>query len=267
MQTTELCDQRVEVSLEQGIGEILFNDPNNLNVFDDKSCEAFAEAATWLSLQLNVRVVLLKAKGRAFSVGGNILAFKAAGEASDHLLKIMTTHFHTAVACLAHMDAPVISVVNGICGGAGASLVCASDMVIASEHTKITFAYTALAISPDGGATYYLPRIVGERKAYELLTQNPTLTAHEAEKIGLVNRVVSAEDLEEQALKLAKNIALGPTKAFGAVKQLLLKSYTQSLESQLVDEGKSIAELSITKDGKEGISAFLEKRDPNFSGE
>ena len=140
-------------------------------------------------------------------------------------------------------------------------------MAIASEDAKITFAYTDSAISPDGGATYFLPRIVGVRKAYELLTQNPTLSAYEAEEIGLINRVVAVEQLEAETLKLAKSMASGPTKAFGAVKQLLLKSFNQNLESQLADEGKSIAELSVTKDGKEGINAFLEKRAPDFTGE
>ncbi|GAB3100311.1 enoyl-CoA hydratase-related protein [Pseudomaricurvus hydrocarbonicus] len=244
----------------------MFNDPDNFNALDEFSCKAFSEAATWLSLQSSVRVVLLRAKGKAFSVGGSIAAFSSAGSNADALLGAMTTHFHTAVSRLMRMDAPVIAVVNGICGGGGASLTCVADLTLAAESSKITFAYTLSAISPDGGATYALPRIVGMRKAYELLVLNPTLTAADAKELGIVTEVVEDDQLDDVAMKWANRLSNGPTKAYGAVKALLHDSLANSPEAQMQNEGISIARLAVAEDGQEGIDAFLKKRKPEFKG-
>lgn len=262
----DLCDPRIAVSLQGGIGTIFFNDPASFNAFDAATCEAFAQAATWLSLQPGLRVVLLRAGGKAFSVGGSIAAFADAGAGADSLLQTMTTHFHTAAARLLRMDAPVIAVVNGICGGGGASLTCVADITLAAASAKITFAYTLSAISPDGGATFALPRIVGARKAYELLVLNPTLSAAEACELGIVTRVIADAELDAEADRLAAQLAAGPTKAFGAVKSLLLESFAQTPEGQMHLEGKSIAALAVAADGQEGIQAFLGKRKPVYKG-
>ncbi|MCB1667344.1 MAG: enoyl-CoA hydratase-related protein [Porticoccaceae bacterium] len=266
MKTIELSDPRVKVQLKEGVGTVLFDDPKNFNALDAGSCGAFAQAVGWLDSQPELRVVLLRASGKAFSVGGSIAMFSDAGDQVDELLREMTKQFHDAVACLMRMDAPVIAVVNGVCGGGGASLTCIADMTIAAESAKITFAYTLSAISPDGGSTFALPRIVGIRKAYELMVMNPTLSAEEAKELGIVTRVVPDQDLDSEAEKLAQYLAAGPTRAFGAVKQLLLKTLDQSPEVQMGDEGESIATLAVGKDGQEGIQAFLQKRKPHYEG-
>jgi len=261
-----LCDKRITVSLEEGIGRIIFIDAERFNALDASSCQAFSDAATWLSLQADLRVVLLQARGRAFCVGGSIKEFSKAGDHVDGLINSMTTHFHTAVARLMRMDAPVIAVVNGNCGGGGASLTCIADMTLMADTAKINFAYSLSGLSPDGGASYGLPRIVGARKAYELLVLNPTLDASEAKKLGIASRIVPAEALDHEANELAAQLASGPTKAFGSIKKLLLNSFRNSAETQMFDEANSIARLASGPDGREGVEAFLQKRRPNFQG-
>lgn len=266
MQAPTLSDDRIVVSLSDGIGTILFNDQENLNAFDASSARAFSEAANWLNLAEDLRVVMLKSATSVFSVGGNVSAFAEVGDHSDKLLLEMTQWFHSAVSLLMRMDAPVIAVVNGACAGAGASLPCMADIAIAAESSKLKFAYTAIGIAPDGGGTFTLPRIVGLRKAYELMVLNTMLSADEALELGIFNKVVPDDALANEADLLAKTLAAGPTKAFGAVKALLLKSYQQGLESQLADESVQISSLSVTADGQEGIKAFSAKRSPNFRG-
>jgi len=266
MSDIKLSDGRVTVNLEKGIGRITFNDPEHFNALDELSCKAFSEAASWLCLQPDLRVVLLQAKGRAFCVGGSIKRFASAGSGVEALVDTMATHFHAAVSCLMRVDAPVIAVVNGNCGGGGASLTCIADITLMADTAKINFAYSLSGLSPDGGATYGLPRIVGSRKAYELLVLNPTLGAKEAKQLGIASRVVPADSLDSEANALAVQLADGPTGAFGSIKRLLLKSFQQAPEAQMFDEASSISHLASGVDGQEGINAFLQKRPASFKG-
>ena len=152
-------------------------------------------------------------------------------------------------------------------GGAGMALVRGADLVLASENARFTMAYTAAGLSPDGSSTFYLPRLVGLRRALELTLTNRRLSAQEALDWGIVNRILPAETLQEKALALARQLAAGPALAYAAAKRLLQRSFDQSLETQLEDEAQAIAAASATADAREGIRAFLEKRPPQFRGE
>ena len=189
-----------------------------------------------------------------------------AGDRSDVLLKLMTDQIHGAYSTFLRMRAPLIVAVNGSAAGIGLSLTLVGDITIASEKSSFVMAYTAAGLSPDGGASYLLPRAIGMKRAKEMLLTNRKLTAIEAEAWGMVNRVVPHDLLMSEAMKLAKAMSQGPTNAFGSVKTLLLSSYTESLESQMALESASIAKNSISQDGKEGIAAFMEKRRPDFKG-
>jgi len=185
----------------------------------------------------------------------------------DLLIKEMTTYFHMAISRFAWMDAPLVAMVNGVAAGAGLSLVAACDLAVAADTARFTSAYTQIGLSPDGSSTYFLSRLIGTRRAAELYLTNRTLSAQEALDWGLVNQVVAASALRETVAALAAKLAQGPTRAHGGVKKLLLMATQDSLESQMERETRQIVELSRSKDGLEGVRAFVERRKPVFSGE
>jgi 2-(1,2-epoxy-1,2-dihydrophenyl)acetyl-CoA isomerase len=146
------------------------------------------------------------------------------------------------------------------------SLAVSGDLVIAAQSAVFAMAYTAAGLSPDGSSTWFLPRLIGMRRTQELLLTNRRLSADEALAWGLVNRVVPDEALAGEAAALARQLASGPTRAFGAVKRLLAESFAGSLETQMELEARSIAEMAGSEDGREGVRAFIEKRQPEFRG-
>jgi 2-(1,2-epoxy-1,2-dihydrophenyl)acetyl-CoA isomerase len=160
----------------------------------------------------------------------------------------------------------VIAAVNGSAGGAGMSLCLFADLVLAAESAKFTLAYTRAGLSPDGGSTYFLPRIIGVRRALELALTNRVLTAKEALDWGIVTRVVPDAELQAEAQTLAKQLAAGATRAFGAAKRLLHHSSSESLETQMELEAQAIADQARTRDAREGIAAFIAKRPASFRG-
>jgi 2-(1,2-epoxy-1,2-dihydrophenyl)acetyl-CoA isomerase len=164
------------------------------------------------------------------------------------------------------MNKPLIVAVNGMAAGAGFSMAVCGDLVLAAESAKFTMAYTAAGLSPDGSASYFLPRLIGMRKTQELMLTNRRLKAEEALEWGLVTQVVADEELAETAMKLAQQLAEGPTLAYGQVKQLLNSSFNNSLETQMELEGRGISAMAASTDGREGIQAFLEKRAPIYQG-
>ena len=175
-------------------------------------------------------------------------------------------YFHAAISRLSRMNAPFIGAVNGIAAGAGFSFATACDIVVASESAVFLSAYTAAALSPDGSSSYFLPRQIGMKRAAELMLTNRRLSAREALEWGLINQVVADGEVLETAQALARDLAVGPTLAFGAVKNLLRESMSSSLETQMELEARTIADMTRTDDGREGIQAFLQKRVPAFRG-
>ncbi|MCB1685721.1 MAG: enoyl-CoA hydratase/isomerase family protein, partial [Pseudomonadales bacterium] len=204
--------------------------------------------------------------GRMFCAGGDLGAFAAAGDGARHLLMEMASDLHVGLSRLARSRAPVIAAVNGTAAGAGFSLVMACDLAVAAERAVFTMAYTRAGLSPDGSSTYYMPRKIGDRRTRELMLTNRVLSAAEALDWGVVNQVVADDQVAATAGALARQLAEGPTLAFAAVKRLLNGTFEQGLESQMELEGRAIADLSISADGREGIDAFLSKRKPGFKG-
>jgi 2-(1,2-epoxy-1,2-dihydrophenyl)acetyl-CoA isomerase len=213
-----------------------------------------------------IRAVVLTGAGKMFCAGGDLPSFNAMGDRIAQGLKELTTYLHAATSRFARMDAPLITAVNGAAAGAGMSLAIAGDYVIAGEAAKFTMAYTAAGLTPDGSSTFFLPRLVGLRRAQELILTNRRLSAQEALEWQLVNRVVADADLLPEAIKLAEQLANGPTLAFGRAKKLLLSTFEESLETQMELEAQGIAAMSKTLDGKEGIAAFVGKRKAVFEG-
>jgi len=251
--------------IRDGVARIILNRPEAGNAFDPTMAAALLQAVLRCDSSPDVRAVVITGAGKAFCVGGDL---KALGPEDNlpRLLKEMTTYFHGAVSRLARMDAPVIAAVNGVAAGAGMSLACAADFVFAAENARFTTAYARIGQTPDGGLTYFLPRLVGYRQAVDLLLTSRQISAREALELGIVNRVAAEAELLESAETFARQLAKGATKALGGGKRLLRLGWTETLETQLENETQSIAEMATSADAREAMLAFVEKRPPRFEG-
>jgi len=258
--------ENLTYAVRDGVARITLDRPDAANALDLALSRELMHAAIAADEDPAVRAVLIAANGRMFCAGGDLGSFRHAGEGVPALLKEMTTYLHAAISRFARMRAPVVGAVGGAAAGAGLSLLCALDYVVASEEAKFTLAYTQVGLAPDGSSTYWLPRLLGARRAVELMLTNRRLDAEEAFDWGLVNRVVSPEAVEEEAEAVARQLAAGPTEAYGLVKKLVLESAGNTLETQMELESRAIADAARTEDAKEGMAAFFEKRDPTFHG-
>lgn len=255
----------IDLALSNGVATITINRPEAANSINlELARELLASALKCEDSE--VRAVLLTGNGRAFSTGGDLKEFSLQGDGLSAHLRETTVYFHAAISRLARLHAPVIAAVNGVAAGAGMSLACACDIVLAAESARFTMAYTRVGLSPDGSGTWFIPRLIGHRRALELALTNRVLTAAEALEWGLITRVVPDDQLLSDAQALARDLAGGPTRAYAAAKRLIHSSWTESLESQLELETESIAALGGATDAVEGIQAFLEKRAPEFQG-
>ena len=213
-----------------------------------------------------VRCIVVTGAGKAFCAGGDVKDFNDSPDRIGILIKELTTYLHGAVSRLCRTAKPVIMAVNGIAAGAGMGLSLAGDLVVAAESAKFTMAYSRIGASPDGSSSYFLPRMIGLRRALELHFTNRVLSAREAMDWGLVNRVHPDAEFPSAVSALAKELAQGPTLAFGRAKLLFHQSTQESLETQLELEAQAIAACGHTEDFKNGVAAFAAKQPPTFRG-
>ena len=258
--------ETLNLEVRDGVACLTFNRPKVGNAMSPLMARELSDAAIRCDDDPAIRAVVLTGAGKLFCAGGDLGMFAEAGAGAKSMLKAMAGDLHMALSRLARMAPPVIAAVNGAAGGAGMSIVMAADLAIAAQSAKFTMAYTNAGLSPDGSSTFYMPRKIGDRRARELMLTNRVLTATEAEAWGVVNQVVPDGEALSTAMTLAGRLALGPTRAFGAVKTLLNETFEHGLEAQMELEARAIAELSVSEDGQEGIRAFMEKRKPKFSG-
>jgi len=252
--------------IENGVGLIRLNRPNDGNAIVLEMARELLAVATQCDEDPQVRAVVLTGNGRMFCAGGDLKVFADQGEKVSLYIKETAQAFHAAISRLNWMDAPVVGAINGTAAGGGFSLALTTDIAIAAESAKFIMAYTKIGLAPDGGSSYFLSRIVGLRRAKEMALLNPVLSAREALEWGIINRVVADDQVLSSALKLARQWAEGPTRAFGETKRLILSGATESLESQMERESRAIAAMAGAPDGHEGMTAFLAKRAPQFEG-
>ena len=245
------------------VAHVTLNRSQAGNALDVAMAKELAGAALECEGDRNVRAVLLSGAGNSFCVGGDVKVFAVQKDLPRYLREV-TAHLHLAVSRFARLDAPVIAAVQGAAAGGGFSLAISCDLVVAAESATFLMAYSKIAMAPDGSSTYFLPRLVGLKRAMELTLTNRKLSAREACEWGLVTEVVPVERLAARAEELARSLAQGPTGAFGSAKRLLHSGWNQSLETQMELESRAIAEAGGTADGKEGITAFVEKRKAKF---
>lgn len=256
----------VRLDLDGPVARIRFNRPHVLNAINEPAILAFKAAVERIAASQGVRVVILSGEGKGFLAGGDVGRFHEAGDQAAEVVASIIGPFHSALRTLTTLDQPVIAALHGAVAGAGLSMALAADLAIASDDAKFTLAYTKIGTSPDGGASWALPRVVGLRKAMELALLSDVIGAEEALRIGLVNAVVPADALSPKVEDLAARLAQGPTRAFGRVKALLRGAFERSLPDQLQAEQEAFLSCVGTSDFKEGTAAFVHKRPARFEG-
>lgn len=260
--------QLFDFDIRDRIAWISIQRPESYNALNHAAMQEFYDIANRCSCDPSLRAAVLTGVGdKAFCAGGDVAEFAEDPDGITLLLSQMTTSLHMAISRLARMNAPLIARVNGVAAGAGLSLVAACDLAISVDTAKYTSAYTSIGLTPDGSSSYFLPRIIGTRRTMELYLTNRTLSAAEALDWGLVNQVVTHDELDEAVQQLASKLASGPTMAHGGIKKLLQMSLNDSLDSQMERETRTIIQMSQSKDGEQGVQAFAEKRKPDFSGQ
>jgi len=260
----------VLVAREGAVATITLNRPQALNALNRELTLGLLQNLSSVESDDAVRCVVLRG-GEHFMAGGDLKWFKALAEGKAPAenraqFEGFIHEAHAIILSLRRMPKPVIAAVRGAVAGFGMSLMMAADLALAADSAYFTLAYTLIGVSPDGGSTFALPRIVGQKKAMEIALLGERFDAAAAERLGLVNRVVPGERLEDETVRLAARLAEGPTAVYARTKALLNGSLNATLESQLQREAEAFAQSASETDFHEGLAAFVEKRKPQFKG-
>jgi 2-(1,2-epoxy-1,2-dihydrophenyl)acetyl-CoA isomerase len=258
--------QTLNVDIDDHLATISLNRPDAYNAINLQLARELLDATTQVDEDPDVRCVVVTGVGKAFCAGGDVKEFHDQLSRISAHLKQLTASLHGAISRIAGMPKPVIAAVNGVVAGAGLGLMLACDLSYAVENATLTVAYTRIGASPDASLTFWLPRLVGMRRAFELTYLNRTLTAREAYAWGLFNGVIASDKFTDEVFGVARQIADGPTLAYARSKKLCNLSLSQTLESQMEFEAREISDNGKTDDFREGVLAFVKKRTPTFHG-
>ena len=256
----------LQLTIEQHIATLAFHRPEQMNALNDMMAFELETVTEQLRQDTRIRAVLLKGTGPLFMAGGDIQFFHSRLDHMPAGIKRIVHAVNTAVLNLMRMPKPVLACVHGSVAGVGMSLMMACDLVIAEAQTRFTLAYSGIGITPDGGASFLLPRIVGTKKAMEWTLLPDLFTAQTAKDAGLINWLAPADSLERETQRLLGRLANGPTQSYAHSKRLINESLQHSLETQLEREAEAFEICSITQDFKSGVQHFLRKSRPEFTG-
>nr|CAA6830224.1 MAG: Enoyl-CoA hydratase (EC [uncultured Thiotrichaceae bacterium] len=259
----------VTLTVEGRVATMSLNRPDVLNTLNDEMAHALKAITTEVAADDAVRCLIVRGEGGHFMAGGDIAYFSECikvpvAERHPEITKIIAT-IHEAIVNLREMPKPVVASVSGAVAGFGMSLMAACDLAVAADNTKFASAYCQLGVSPDGGGTFFLPRMVGDKRAREIMFLGERITAEEALAMELVNKVVSVGELAGVTGALAQRLANGPRDAIIGSKRLLNSSVNNTLGQQLLLEQQSFADCAMSADFEEGVRAFIEKRPADFS--
>lgn len=256
--------ETIRLRVEGNVAWLQLNRPEHGNAVNRTMVAELVAATGLIEEQPQLGCVVLTGSGSHFCLGGDLHAFRAAEDDLPTYVRDMAADLHRAQASLVRMRPVTIAAVNGTAAGAGLSLACTADLAISAESARYTLAYTSVGLSPDGGSTWLLPRIVGARRAKEMALTNRLLTATEAHEWGLVNRVVADDRLESEVAATAEQIAAGSIEAQRSARTLLLESAGNQFETQMELEARAMIDVARLPDAREGIAAMLDKRAPVF---
>lgn len=251
--------------IKDGVGYITLNRPEVYNAFNDALSFELQKALKEVTQNPEVRVVVLTGEGKAFCSGQDLKDVQ--GQDKRNLGESVLKRYNPIIRLMRNMPKPIVCRLNGVAAGAGCSLALASDVVVASENAKLIEVFVNIGLVLDSGSSYFLPRIVGSNKAFELSTMGTKVSASEALQLGMVNKVVPADELDAAVKEYTDYYAKAPTKAIGIMKKMLNKSFNSDLDTMLQEEAYGQEMAGYSKDYKEGTTAFLEKRKPEFKGE
>jgi len=250
--------------IKDSIAYITLNRPEKYNAFNREMALLFQEKLDACQSD-EVRCVYLTGTGKAFCSGQDLE--EVVDPAGPKIESIVGEHYNPIITRIRRLQKPVVAAINGVAAGAGANIALCCDVVVATQSASFIQAFSKIGLIPDSGGTFFLPRLIGWQKASALMMLGEKLSAQEAEQIGMIYKVFPTETFEEESKILATTLASMPTKGLAFTKQLLDNSFYNDLEDQLHDEEIFQQRAGSTKDYKEGVQAFLEKRKPNFTGE
>lgn len=262
----------VLLDVADGVATLTLNRPDALNALSVEMMQDLSAATRELAAHKDFAVVVIVGAGEHFMAGGDLKDFARNLHLSTEARRVtframIEQYINPTVETLQRLDQPVIAKVRGACAGFGLSLMLGCDLAVCADSAVFTTAYAPIGLSGDGGASYFLPRIVGRRKAAELLMLADRFDASEAVRLGLVTRSVPAGELDAETAKLVARLQAGPLQTYGEIKRLLAASHDNQLESQLQSEAEAFGRCGGTVDFAEGVTAFLEKRKPVFKGQ
>lgn len=260
--------ETVQLDLRRAVAVLTLNRPESLNALTVKMGQEF-QAAVKEALEKGARAIVLTGAGRAFCAGGDLRDMQRIA-AQDGRLEAFFDEplrlLHDCILMIRKTPAPFVAAVNGVASGAGCNLALACDLTMAAESARFNQAFIKIGLSPDCGGTFILPRLIGWKRATELLLTGDMVSAQRAAEIGMINAVVPDRELMDQAFAIAERLAQAPTAAIGRIKELLEASATSDYAAQLERERKAQIQSGQTTDFKEGVAAFIEKRSPKFVG-
>lgn len=250
--------------LKEGVATIGLNRPDVYNALNDEITFELQDALKAAAKDESVRVLVLTGAGKAFCAGQDLKASPANTKRS--FIESLHKRYNPIIRAMRNLPKPILCKLNGVAAGAGCSLALACDMIIASEEATLIEVFINIGLVPDSGSSYFLPRLVGSAKAFELCTMGSKVKADEALRLGIVNKVVPANDLDAALKEYTDYFSRAPTKAIGIIKKMLNKSATATLDEMLDYEAYSQETAGATHDHQEGVQAFLEKRKAGFLG-
>lgn len=256
--------QYIKFEVANGIATVTLNRPEVYNALNDGITYELQDALKKVSKDDTIRVMVLTGAGKAFCSGQDLKA--ASGQEKRSFLDSLHKRYNPIISAMRSLPKPIICRLNGVAAGAGCSLALACDMIIASEEATLIEVFINIGLVPDSGSSYFLPRLVGRAKAFELCSMGNKVKANEALQLGLVNRVVPADQLDSAVNEYADHFSKAPTKSIGLIKRMLEKSATSTLDEMLEYEAYCQEIAGTSQDYKEGVAAFLEKRKPAFTG-
>lgn len=256
------------IERDGGVAKIVLDDEAGRNAVTLDSADELIDAVVSLGEDPDARCIVLTHAGQFFGTGADLTQFDghdAEGDATK--IRQLAGRIHEAVIQFHQTETPVVGGIDGIAAGAGFSLALVPDLLVLSEESRIEFAYPRIGLTGDGGSTFFLPRLVGLRKAKEIALLDEPIGAEEAVEMGLANEAVPSGEFEDRLEELASDLATGPTFALGSATRLMTESFDRSLESQLAEETDTIATATRTGDFGKGLDAFFGDGEPEFTGQ
>ncbi|WP_396155271.1 enoyl-CoA hydratase-related protein [Flavobacterium sp.] len=260
-----MSNKSIELKIENSVAWIYLNRPEVFNSFNREMALSLQTALDNCKNDTNVRAIIITGNGKAFCAGQDLKEVTTP-ELNPGFRKILEEHYNPIIKKIRTIEKPIVAAVNGVAAGAGANIALACDIVVATEHASFIQAFSKIGLIPDSAGTFFLPRIIGFQKASALMMLGDKVAAEEALQMGLIYKIFPASFFQEEVLTLAITLAKMPTKAIGLTKRLLNQSMNNNLEQQLALESDLQIEASSSFDYNEGVTAFVEKRTPEFKG-